>query len=208
MDEAFASTLPPDEFIVIVNPYQPEVANELIQYVFSEPRITRYSLMSQNVGVATAWNLGMAMSTSDYIVILNDDCRVGQDTYEKMINEFSDPEVGIVGVLAGGFPEDPRMTAQGFLLAFSKKLFLDIGGYHEQSSPLADEVEYGLRAWASGYKTVIAPDCSWHHIHDISNNPNTVINYLGKPWIPTQGVPEYKDRVKGLYQKYKIALDK
>lgn len=208
VNEAYQSTSPPNEFVLIINPYDQQTGNEILSYAVSDQRITRYAYMSQNVGVATAWNLGMAMSTSDYMVILNDDCRVGDTTYEKMIQEFSDPEVGIVGVLAGGFPEDPRMTAQGFLLAYSKKLFLDIGGYHEKSSPLADEAELGMRAWANGYKTVIAPGCSWHHIHDISNHPATVINYLGSPWVPTEGVPKYREGIKPLLDKYRKALEK
>ena len=207
VNEAYQSTLPPDEFILLINPYDEQTAKDILNYAISETRITRYAYMSQNVGVATAWNLGMAMSTSDYIVVLNDDCRVDTVTYEKMIKEFSDPEVGIVGVLAEGYPKNIKMTAQGFLLAFSKKLFLDIGGYHEMASPLADEVEYSLRAWANGYKTVIANGCSWHHIHDISNNPQTTINYLGSPWTPVKDQPETIKKIKQLVCKYNKVIN-
>lgn len=209
VEEAYASTLLPDEFIVIVNPYDQETAKRIAEYIVSEPKITRYALMSQNVGVATAWNLGMAMSTSDYIVVLNDDCRVGPTTYEKMIQEFSNPDVGIVGVEWGGNPGDARPTAKGYLLSFSKELFLNIGGYSEKSSPLADEVEYGLRAWANGYETAIAKNCSWFHIHDISNNPQTTINYLGSPWTPVIDQPKSIEESKELISKYnkKIRMD-
>lgn len=202
VDEAYQSTLPPNEFVLLINPYDQQTAKDILTYAASEPRITRYAYMSQNVGVATAWNLGMAMSTSDYIVVLNDDCRVGPQTYENMIREFSNPRVGIVGVESGGNPGDAKPTAKGFLLAFSKELFLNIGGYPEKSSPLADEVEFGLRAWANGYETAIAKNCSWSHIHDISNNPQTTINYLGSPWTPTKDQPDYLNYVKPVINQY------
>ena len=85
VNEAYQSTLPPDEFILLINPYDEQTAKDILRYAISDTRISKYAFMSQNVGVATAWNLGMAMSTSDYIVILNDDCRVGPQTYENMI---------------------------------------------------------------------------------------------------------------------------
>ena len=41
---------------------------------------------SQNIGCATAFNLGLAISDTDYIVCLSDDCSVGSITYQKMID--------------------------------------------------------------------------------------------------------------------------
>jgi GT2 family glycosyltransferase len=184
INQAFSSTKPPDEFIVIINPYDHLESSKILDYVQKDSRITRWAYMSQNVGVATAWNLGMAMSTKEHIVVLNDDCQVGPTTYEKMINKFHNDKVGIVGVLWGGEPEDPAPSPQGFLLAFRKSMIQKIGGYSEYASPLADERELSMRALANGYTLEVAEGCQWHHIHDISNNVHTVIKYLGSEWIP------------------------
>jgi GT2 family glycosyltransferase len=208
LNDAFNSSIPPTEFIVLINPYDQEETARILDYVQKDSRITRWAYMSQNVGVATAWNLGMAMSNCEHIVILNDDCRVGPQTYSNMISEFNDNDVGIVGVEWGGFKTDALPTPKGFLLAYKKSMVKSIGGYSEESSPLADEREFGLRALANGYKVVVANNCSWYHIHDISNHPDTVINYLGNPWIPTKFVSEYLDKIKNLLDAYNTKLKK
>jgi GT2 family glycosyltransferase len=206
--DAFNSSLPPTEFIVIVNPYDKDETSKILDYVKNEPKITRWVYMSQNVGVATAWNLGMAISNSEYIVVLNDDCRVGPTTYENMILEFSDSDVGVVGVKWGGYIQDAAPTPQGFLIAYKKSMIKNIGGYSEKSSPLADEREFCLRALANGYIAKVANNCSWHHIHDISNHPNTVIKYLGNDWIPDDGVPKYQYDIKELMDEYNTSIIK
>lgn len=206
--DAFSSTVPPTELIVVVNPYSDQETSSIVKYIQTESRVTRWAYMSQNVGVATAWNLGMAMSTLEHIVVLNDDCRVGPTTYENMISEFRDNDVGIVGVVWGGKPEDPAPTAQGFLLAYRQSMIKKIGGYSERSSPLADERELGLRALANGYKTKIASNCTWYHVHDISNHPHTVIKYLGYDWVPITGVPQYEQDIQSDLQHYTKEIKK
>ena len=195
VQQAANSSTPPTEIIILINHYQDSITNEILQYVQNEPRITRWSYFSQNVGVATAWNLGMMSSTTEHLIILNDDCSVGRQTYEQMVQPFENPEVGVVGVLAGGEGGDARLTAQGFLLAYRRSMILKIGGYSELASPLAHEQELGLRAWAAGYKTRIVP-AQWEHVHDISNNPGETIYYLGRPHVPQ----EFQQRTEPLCQ--------
>mgnify|MGYP003149777753 CR=1 FL=1 len=139
VEEAFNSTLKPEEFIVVVNPYGNESeTKKIVDFVRKDSRITRWVYCSQNIGCATAFNLGLAISDTEYIVCLSDDCEVGPITYEKMISSFKEESVGIVGVERGGLPGEP-MTPKGFLLAYRKKMVQDIGGYSEISTPLAVE---------------------------------------------------------------------
>jgi GT2 family glycosyltransferase len=208
LNDAFNSSMPPTEFIVLINPYDQEETARILDYVQKDSRITRWAYMSQNVGAATAWNLGMAISNSEYIVVLSDDCGVGPTTYENMISEFSDSDVGVVGVQWGGLIQDAAPTPKGFLLAYKKSMVKNIGGYSEKSAPLADEREFCLRALANGYKVKVANNCSWHHIHDISNHPHTVIKYLGNDWIPANGVPEYEREIQSSLEQYNTLIKK
>ena len=206
VDQASNSSLPPDEIIVIVNPYvYNDQTGPIIDYVCSprkDSRITGWALISQNMGCAKGFNLGMSLSKSDYVVLLNDDCSVGPTTYEKMIKEFEKQDVGVVGVEAGGRPEYDPITAKGFLLAYRKKMIEEIGGYDEIASPLACENELGYRAWANGWSTVIAPGCDWFHIHDISNNVKDRINYLGEEMSPEGENPLIPKILPVLKQKW------
>ena len=179
--EAYSSTLPPSEFCVVVNPYG-EDTQKIIDYCVNEEKITRYAILSQNVGCGRAFNMAFNMCNFPYVVVLNDDCRVGPHTYEKMIREFEDEKVGIVGVERGGRPEHKRMTVKGYLLAYRLEMISDIGGYNMSNGPLADEHGLGLKAWANGWESVVAEGCEWHHVHDISSFPDQNIPFMGKPF--------------------------
>lgn len=179
ISDAKSSTLPPDEIVVIINPYNDSDTNDIRNFVKSCSDITRWVDCSDNIGCATAWNIGMFANTSDYCVVVNDDCRVGPGTYESMIAGFNDPKVGLVGVCGGGFAGDKVVTPQGFLFAVRKSALYDHGGFNEIASPLADEVEFGLRISRS-YKSIIVDNCQYYHTHDISNNPCQPIKYLGQ----------------------------
>ena len=57
----------PGEVIIIFNNEQ--VANE----IKANPRITRYAIMKENIGVARAWNVGIQMACTPTVFILNAD---------------------------------------------------------------------------------------------------------------------------------------
>ena len=203
--EAFSSTLKPAEFIVIVNPYENEFeTKKIVDFVRNDIRITRWTYCSQNIGCATAFNLGLAISDTDYIVCLSDDCGVGPVTYEKMIECFKDESVGVVGAERGGNPGEP-MTPKGFLISYRKKMVQDIGGYSEISTPLADEREFGMRAIYNGWRVEVPAGCEYTHVHDVSNNPSRPFTYLNKTVVP-QGPggfqPEQLRRLKEKIDSY------
>jgi len=194
----------PAELVVVINNYG-NVSDGITDYVRSAP-VARWVRCSQNVGCAKAFNIGMSLCTGDVVVALNDDCRVGDDTYEKILEEFNDPRVGIVGVAEGrlkplSYSEKcvDGTAVQGFLIAFRKKMLDEIGMYDPVASPLADEVELQLRAVVAGWKIVIARDVMWQHVFDISCNTQTKIMYQGEEWIPARDQPKtnvYFDRIR------------
>ena len=184
--EADESTHPPKEFVVVNNYFNSTVGSEIESFITKAPR-TKYVLPSANIGIGLAWNLAMCMAESRHCIIVNDDCRVGRNTYELMMKEFDKEEkVGCVGVTWGGKPEDKKPTPQGFLIAFDKEMIYSIGGFKEFYNPFADERELCLRGWVGGYKSRVAEGCEYSHIHDISNNPYQSIPFLGKTIVPRE----------------------
>lgn len=182
--EAEESTHKPKEIIVVNNYYNSTVGSEIESFLTKAPK-TKYVLPYANIGIGLAWNLAMYMSSSQYCIIVNDDCRVGKNTYELMMREFEKEDmVGSVGVCWGENPQDKKPTPQGFLIGFNMKMILSIGGYKEFYNPFADERELCLRGWVSGWSSVVAPNCEYQHVHDISNNPEQEIPFMGKRIVP------------------------
>jgi len=206
VEEAYASTHLPSEFCVVVNPYG-EDTQKIIEYCSSDQRITRYSIMSQNIGCARAFNTGFNLCESPFVVALSDDCRVGPSTYEKMIKEFKEEDVGIVGVEIGGRPEHKRPTLKGFLLAYRLEMINDIGGYNFLNGPLADEHGLGLKAWACGWSSVVAKGCEWQHVHDISNFPDQDLPFMGRTFNVAK-TPEIHDSCIDQWELYNSLIVK
>jgi GT2 family glycosyltransferase len=80
------------EVIVVFN--SPVVAEELKDH----PRIDRYAIMKQNVGVARAWNLGLTIAATPTVFILNADLHLqgeAVDTLEHYLWQL--PDAACVG---------------------------------------------------------------------------------------------------------------
>lgn len=189
IDELKKQTHPPKEIILLINQYPNEVSSTLEFFAKNEPSITFWGRFSQNIGIAYAWNLGMKIAQSEVCVVLNDDCEIGEHTMEDLVKPFSiNPKTGVTGVIWGNNPSDAAQTPQGFLIAYRKEALEQCGYYDEKASPLACERELSLRLISHGWKVDIV-NAYWKHIHDISNHPETPINYLGKEWIPLRDQP-------------------
>jgi GT2 family glycosyltransferase len=202
VDDASNSTLKPSETVVVINPYNDQDTTEIRNYVKSDSRITRWIDCSQNIGCATAWNVALHSNNCEYCIVVNDDCRVGHTTYENMMASLVQDRVGMVGVDLGGFDGDKVKTPKGFLFGVRKKVILEIGGFREIASPLADEVEFGLRVASVGYSVTKAENCSWEHVHDISSNPNQPVKYLGNYINVRKRQLEVEPFLKFLQQAY------
>lgn len=179
VSEVYNGDNPPNEFILIINNYS-DISWEILDYAKNEPRITRFVFCSQNIGFAKAINLGYSISKSDNIIVLNDDCEVNQNTVFTL-SEMLNDNYGISTILVGGKPEDVIPMPQGFILGLKRKMIDEIGGYvyDEIASPLGCERELTYRAKLKNYDIVFNKNLYFKHVHDISNNPKTMINYLG-----------------------------
>lgn len=185
LHEVESSTLKPKEVIVLINFSETETTQSILEVVQSSHSVTRWVYFSQNTGVGLPWNLGIELSTSDIVIIQNDDAAVSPDTYKMMVEGFTHEKIGVVGVKKGGLPDDEKITATGFLHAFRRSMIQLIGGFWRESYPLACERELGLRAWTFGYETIIVP-APYAHEYTISAHPDTEIVVLGEKLIPSE----------------------
>lgn len=176
----------PNEFILIIN-YYSEESYKILEYAKNEPRITRYIYCSQNIGFAKAINLGANISKSDNLIIANDDCATNSQTHKNLSQVLNEKEEnGISCVEIGGKHGDIIPIPKGFLLAIKRSIISKIGGYiyDECASPLGCETELTYRVKTYGYNLILANNCHHQHVHDISNHPQTMINYLGVEMSP------------------------
>lgn len=184
INECYNGSNPPKEFILIIN-YYSDISLDILEYAKKEDRITRFIYCSQNIGFAKAMNLGYKISTTEKLIILNDDCSINQDTCFSLTDCLKE-NFGISTILRGGKHDDIIPIPQGFILGLRKDIIDKIGGYiyDEIASPLGCERELTYRIKYHGYDLHINENLYFKHYHDISNNPTTMINYLGKAISP------------------------
>ncbi len=165
------------DVIVIFNGQ--EVAERLKEH----PRITRYAVMKQNVGVARAWNLGLEVAVTPVVFILNADLHVERaaiDALEQAL--FTLPEAACVGP-QGSFVEytlardyiyfdkgtfnDPLEVdaVSGFFFAvklqhFNEKIIRFENGF---TPCYFEEWDLGLQIKKAGLKNYIVPVNDYDH---------------------------------------------
>ncbi len=57
---------------------------EVAEHLKDHPRITRYAIMKQNIGVARAWNLGLEIAVTPTVFILNADLHVEEAAIDAL----------------------------------------------------------------------------------------------------------------------------
>ena len=81
--------------IIIVDNASDDGSVELLKDKFPEVKLIANQ---QNLGFSRANNLGLSIAKGKYLLLLNPDTLVGEDTFEKMISFFeSNPEAGLAG---------------------------------------------------------------------------------------------------------------
>jgi GT2 family glycosyltransferase len=139
--------------------------------------------MSHNVGVARAWNIGLAMSQTPVTFILNADLHVSEEVFtalERALNEL--PDAAVVGPQGsffdfattqdiqyfqrGSFPAPVNVDAvSGFLFGVRSNMFGPGGLQFENSfTPCYfEEWDLGLQCRLMGVKCYIVPTTAYDH---------------------------------------------
>ncbi len=167
----------PGDVIVVFNGQ--EVADKLKDH----PRITRYAIMKQNIGVARAWNLGLEIAATPTVFILNADLHVEESAIDALEQALiSLPNAACVGpqgsffefALArdytyfdkGTFSQPMEIDAvSGFFFAIKLQHFNDktIRFENAYTPCYFEEWDLGLQIKSAGLKSYIVPTSAYDH---------------------------------------------
>ena len=168
-----ASSLLPHE-IIVVDDASSDGTAEIAQRW--ECRVLR---LVEPSGAARAKNLGGAVAKGDVLFFTDDDVIVSRDALARVTEVLSDARVaGVVGLLDHAIPFDdlasnfknlwmrftyarlPRERIGVFytsVAAMRREIYLRLGGFDEnyRGASIAEDTEFGQRAWAAGHLLVL-----------------------------------------------------
>jgi len=157
----------------------------------------RLVALPNNAGFSAAVNAGVSATTSDLVMLLNNDVHVSAGLADGLLPAFEDPSVFAVTpriVLPGmsdidegaktGFwhhglfftdqiqgvtAQRPVLYATGCAAVYRRSMLDELGGFDEAYSPFYwEDADLGYRAWKRGWRTLYEPGVVVHHRHSTS----------------------------------------
>lgn len=147
--------------------------------------INRAVRCGENVGWLKGANIGLAMSTAPYVVLMNDDCEIVTENWlEKMADVFEKGDrIACVGPKGNGGLQaevdetlilSPQLSLDGygigwvplsfFCVMFKREALTDVGYLDERFSPgYGEDDDWQARAHLKGWKMAITAEVSATH---------------------------------------------
>ena len=196
LESVQASSLPPYESIVVDDASTDDSAEIAARF---KCRVLR---LSENVGAARAKNRGAAAATGDILFFTDDDVIVARQALEQIARDLSDTSIaGVVGLLDAKIPFDDfasnfknlwmrftyeRLPREGIGVfytssaAIRREVFRQLGGFDEnyRGASIAEDTEFGQRAWAAGYRLQLDPRVTAAHCKHYTPRQVLATDYL------------------------------
>ena len=189
----------PGDVIIVFN--DEGVAAELRNH----PRITRSATMSENIGVARAWNTGIEMATTPVVFVLNSDLHLQREAVDVMEKNLLTLEkaacVGPQGSFVnfqickdyyyfsqGSFNAPIEVDAvSGFFFAVRREHFGPGGLRFENAfTPCYfEEWDFGLQIKRAGLKSYVVPTSAYTHHWSGSIAARREIECMGRSETPS-----------------------
>lgn len=157
--------------------------NEVAEHLKHHPRITRYAIMKQNIGVARAWNLGLEIAATPIAYIMNADLHVEPAAVTALEQALETlPDAACVGPQGsffdfmlckdyryfdkGSFNVPQEVDAvSGFFFAvrlehFNQRLIRFENGF---TPCYFEEWDLGLQIKQAGLKSYVVPTTAYDH---------------------------------------------
>lgn len=173
MASLFAQSRPADEIVVVDDGSTDETSEVMAGLVATHPELRTVSRCPARGAVAT-FNDGIALTTSDLLVVFSADDRLGPTYLEALSAAFVAPRIGfaypethLFGTEEGLWPARPfdvrRLARRNFVSGaamFRRTMYDEIGGFDERFATLGKEDwAFFLRAVSLGWTGVPVSAC-------------------------------------------------
>lgn len=158
------------------------VASGELDNGFYEKVDTVVNFRKTNLGNPLAWDIGVSISQTDRIILMDNDITVEEDWDKYLIEQLDRPEVGLsfaystVGDKSTGDIDSvvPRARRDGFLFAFRKEIYDKFGPFlQDQPFKLGyyEDDNFFMSVQNGGYLLVSCPKSQvWHKGKGTSSN--------------------------------------
>ena len=184
--------------IIVVDNNSEDGTQEYLRTLTQQHQHLKIILNSTNNGFAKANNQGIAISSGDYIVLLNNDTIVPLGWLSRLLHHLHDPGIGIVGPMTNSIGNEAKIevpyrtwleledfaaahTAAHHLqiadikmlamycVAFRRETYEKIGPLDEQYGiGMFEDDDYSERIKAAGLRVICAADVFVHHFGQAS----------------------------------------
>jgi len=170
----------------------------------NHPRIDHFAIISENIGVSRAWNIGIDISRSKYTIVANADLRLKNSIIFDLVDALeNDPNLAMVGpqgcladlnlngveskqLIKGDFDTFRYVDlVMGFLFAVRTKLFHSkVLKFDNNLTPaFSEEVDISRQIKQAGLKMGVVPSIGFSHGGSGSHLFTNTINYYDQSEI-------------------------